>query len=79
MQPDGNKVYDSITIKQTGGTFALVPLCENMAASDLTFTLSENLELQYPCTIKALSPGMGSVTVSQNGQVLLTLEVEVKQ
>lgn len=79
VQPDGNKVYDSITIKQTGGTFALVPLCENMAASDLTFTLSENLELQYPCTIKALSPGMGSVTVSQNGQVLLTLEVEVKQ
>lgn len=79
MQPDGNKVYDSISIKKTGGTFALVPVMENIAASDLTFTLSENLELQYPCTLKALAPGMGSVTVSQNGQVLLTVEVEVKE
>lgn len=79
VQPDGNKVYDSITIKQTGGTYALVPVCENIAASDLTFTVSDNLELQYPCTLKALAAGKGSLTVSQNGQVLLTLEVEVKE
>lgn len=76
--PDGNKVYDSITIKKVGGTYELVPILGNEQASDLTYILSENLSMEYPCVIKAEAAGTGTLTVMQNGVVLFTLTVEVK-
>lgn len=79
LKSDGNKVYDELTLKQVGASVSLVPIVEPLTVSDLTFTVSDNLELVYPCTVKAVAPGIGTLTIAQGNNILKTITIEVKE
>lgn len=76
---DGNKVYDEVTLKRVGASISLFPIVEPMAVSDLTFIVSDNLEIVYPCVITAVAPGTGTLTISQGNKVIRTITIEVKE
>ena len=69
-------VSDEVVLA-VGESISLVPLVTPLSVSDLSFSLTKNLSMTYPMTITGESDGMGKVTVSQNGNVVATLNVAV--
>ena len=51
----------------------LTPVVTPIAENSLTFTVSGCVSLSYPLQITATGNGTGTLTVSQNGQVLKTV------
>jgi len=78
VQPDGNKVYDEVKLR-VGGTIEILPLVEPLTVNDLTFTLSDNLSMSYPCIIKAEEPGTGTLTISHGNTVLKTVTFNIDE
>ena len=60
-----------------GRSISLVPVVSPITVDDLTYTVSDNLSLSYPCVVTAKAAGTGTLTVSQRGKVIATLTIEV--
>lgn len=60
-----------------GKSVELIPFVQPVSASGLTFALSDNLELSYPCIVTARAPGVGTLTVSYADQVLATVTFHI--
>lgn len=56
----------------------IIILPENVSASNFTITTSDNISYTEPGTIKALSKGEGTITVSHNGKVVRTIKVTIR-
>lgn len=78
IQPDGNKIYDEIKLR-VGREIEILPMVEPLTVNDLTFTLSDNLSISYPCIIKAEAPGTGTLTISHGDTVLKTVTFIVEE
>lgn len=78
VQLDGNKVYDEVKLR-VGGTIEILPMVEPLTVNDLTFTLSDNLSISYPCIIKAEEPGTGTLTISHGDTVLKTITFNIDE
>lgn len=73
-----NRLKDEIDLK-LGRSVSVFPVVEPLTVNDLTITVSENLEIKYPCTIKAKAAGVGTLTISHGDKVLLTLTINVNE
>lgn len=76
-QINGNKVYDEMKLL-LGKSIQIIPSVEPLSVNDLTFTVSENLELSYPCVITAKAVGTGTLTISHGDTVLTTVTITVE-
>lgn len=77
-QPDGDKVYEKMELR-LGKKLRIVPHVEPITVNDLTFTVSDNLEITYPLVITAKAVGTGTLTVSYGNEVLTTITINVKE
>lgn len=77
VQTDSNKVYDHVELKLEK-KLQLIPYVEPITVNDLTFSVTDNLELSYPCVITAKVVGTGTLTISYKGEVLQTIIIDVK-
>ena len=78
IQPDGNRVYDEIKL-HVRKSIEILPIIEPLTVNDLTFTLSDNLSMSYPCIIKAEAPGTGTLTISHGNTVLRTITFTIEE
>ena len=78
QKPDGNKVYGDVSLGSNGDYLRIVPVLDPITVSDLTFTLTDNLAMEYPGKITVVGEGEGKVTVSQGNQVLAEIVVWVE-
>jgi hypothetical protein len=78
QRPDGNKVYDDVSLSGKDDFLRLVPVLDPITASDLTFTLTDNLAMEYPGKITFVGEGEGKIVVSQGSRVLAEIVVWVE-
>ena len=78
VQPDGNKLYDEVDLR-VGRQIEVLPMVEPLTVNDLTFTLSDNLSISYPCIITAEESGIGTLTISHAGTVLKTITFNIEE
>ena len=67
---NGKEVKDEIKLKRKGSSAKFILLTEPCYVSDLTITLSDNLEMISPFVVKATAEGEGFMTISYKGEVL---------
>ena len=78
QRPDGNKIYDDVSLSGPSDYLRLVPIVDPITASDLTFTLTDNLAMEYPGKVTVIGEGEGKITVSQGDRVLAEIVVWVE-
>lgn len=76
-KPDCSQVTNGVALR-VGASITLVPQVTPYNVSDLTYTVSDNLSVSYPCVITGKAAGTGTLTVSQGDRVVATLTIEVK-
>lgn len=83
--PGKVEVQSVSNIKDVGDTWnittsskRIIILPENISASNFTVTTSDNISYTEPGTIKGLSKGEGTITISHNGKVVRTIKVIVR-
>ena len=81
----GNVTISSLELKNAAGDTALpttlsvgqslnvVPWVTPVNVDDLTYSVSGNLTLSYPCILRATAPGTGTLTVKQGDTVVKTV------
>ena len=79
QKPDGNKVYNKVTLNGVGDCLRLIPVTQPITVSDLSFQVTDNLSLEYPCILVAKAAGEGTLTVSQRGIVIAEITVIVEE
>ena len=77
VDENGNDVKDEIKMKRKGSSVKFTLFTEPCYVSDLTITLSDNLEMISPFVVKATAEGEGFVTISYKGEVLRHIVVKV--
>lgn len=78
VQPDGNKIYDEVKLR-VGRQIEILPIVEPLTVNDLTFALSDNLSMSYPCIITAEASGVGILTISHADAVLKTVTFNIEE
>ena len=73
-----SKVYDKMDLR-VGKSIEITPFVEPITVNDLTFAVSDNLEISYPCVITAKAAGTGTLTVSYRGEVLMTVTFTIDE
>ena len=73
-----NKVYAKQEIK-VGRSIEVVPFVEPITVNDLTFKVTDNLEISYPCVITAKAAGTGALTVYYRDQILTTITFTINE
>lgn len=83
--PGKVEVHSPSTMKDVGDTWnittsakKIIIVPENVAASNFTVTTSDNISYTEPGTIKGLSKGEGTITISHNGKVVRTIKVVIR-
>ena len=76
---NGIEVKDSLKFKRVGASYTLICVPEPYYAADFTITISDNLELSSPFTVKAKAEGEGFITISKNGEVVRHIAVTVEK
>lgn len=74
----GAVVPDTLTLS-VGQKLLVAPVTEPCNAGGLTFETTGNVKLTYPMQIEATALGSGTVTISQNGTVLWSVNVTVEE
>ena len=59
QRPDGNKIYDDVSLSGPSDYLRLVPIVDPITASNLTFTLTDNLAMEYPGKVTVIGEGEG--------------------
>ena len=67
---DGNSLYDEIKLSRVGSSAELYLECEPYTVDDLTFTVTDNVKIEFPLVLVATASGEGKLTVSQGDTVL---------
>lgn len=62
---------------KVGNTTTVNIVSKQTSAGNFDITVSDNLEYKFPGSLTAKSAGKGTITVSQNGKVVGTLEITV--
>ncbi len=79
LGPTGKEIGDTLEFSRKGVEYQIALLPEPLCASDLTITLSDNLEMAYPFVIKDVGTGTGTITISQGDTVLKTITVKIAE
>ena len=74
---DGNSLYDEIKLNRVGDSVELYIECDPYTVDDLTFTVSDNIKIEFPLVITAVASGEGKLTIAQGDNVLLDVAVVV--
>ena len=74
----GIEVKDELTFKRVGASYSLIVEASPCYAADFTITLSDNLELSSPFTVKATAAGEGFITISKGDEVIRQIKVTVE-
>lgn len=77
VDENGNEVKDEIKMKRKGASEVFRLFTEPCYVSDLTITLSDNLEMISPFVVKATAEGEGFITISYKGEELRHIVVKV--
>lgn len=78
VKSDGNKIYDKMDVK-VGKSIEILVYVEPYTVDDLTFTVSDNLEIKFPCQIIGKEVGVGTLTISYKDEVLALKTITVKE
>lgn len=68
----GSRIQDTVKLR-LGAAKNIVPVLTDANAADLTFTVSDNLMLNFPLEITAIREGTGTLTISKADTVLKTI------
>lgn len=74
---DGSDVPETIQVNHNMTSSVLVPVLDPAYSGNVTYSVSDNLELKWPLAVKGLETGVGTLTVYADGVAVNTLTVEV--
>ena len=76
---EGLEVKDSLKFRRVGASQTLIAIPDPYYAADFTISISDNLELLSPFTVKAKAGGEGFITISKGEEVIRHITVTVSE